>query len=112
MSPYTTDLYISWEELHRDTRKLAVCLLDAGKAHGIVKGKGWAGIIAVSRGGLIPAAIVARELDIRMVDTICVISYAGAEAQEQEPEGAIVILEPDIEDGGAGATAKRLSGTA
>lgn len=35
----------------------------------------WKGIIAVSRGGLVPAAIVARELNIRYVDTLCIASY-------------------------------------
>ena len=40
-------------------------------------GGGYTGIVAVSRGGLIPAAIVARELDIRLVECISVISYAG-----------------------------------
>ena len=33
------------------------------------------GIVAVTRGGLVPAAIVARELDIRLIDTVCVKSY-------------------------------------
>ena len=38
----------------------------------------WHGIIAITRGGLVPAAIVARELDLRLVDTICVASYDDA----------------------------------
>ena len=29
----------------------------------------------MTRGGLVPAAIVARELDVRLIDTICVASY-------------------------------------
>ena len=33
------------------------------------------GIASITRGGLVPAAIVARELEIRLVDTICVTSY-------------------------------------
>ena len=33
------------------------------------------GIIAITRGGLVPAAIIARELDIHLVDTICISSY-------------------------------------
>jgi len=58
--------YVSWEELHRDTRTLAARLLPANQ---------WTGVIAISRGGLIPAAIIARELNLRLVDTICVASY-------------------------------------
>jgi len=57
---------VSWEELHRDTRALAWRLAEAGP---------FAGVVAVARGGLVPAAIVARELDIRRVDTVCVASY-------------------------------------
>ena len=76
--PYEDEIIISWVELHRDTRYLSEVLHAKGE---------WQGIIAVTRGGLIPAALVARELDIRLVDTICVTSYdsgaAGAAAQVQ-----------------------------
>jgi xanthine phosphoribosyltransferase len=32
-------------------------------------------IVCITRGGLVPAAIVARELDIRVIETVCVASY-------------------------------------
>jgi len=32
-------------------------------------------IVAVTRGGLVPAAIIARELELRVVETVCVASY-------------------------------------
>ena len=57
---------ISWEQLHRDAKALAWRLL--GQHY-------FKGIIAITRGGLVPAAIVARELDIHLIDTICVSSY-------------------------------------
>jgi xanthine phosphoribosyltransferase len=57
---------VSWEELHRDARALSWRLAERGPFEGIV---------AVTRGGLVPAHIVARELDIRLIDTICVSSY-------------------------------------
>src|SRR5215468_8098216 len=60
---------VTWDELHRHARALAWRLLDLGP---------WRGIIAITRGGLVPAAIVARELDVRLVDTICVASYDDA----------------------------------
>ncbi len=65
-SPYNKDFPISWEELHRNARALAWRLLDKGP---------WQGLIAITRGGLVPAAIIARELDIRLIDTICISSY-------------------------------------
>jgi xanthine phosphoribosyltransferase len=64
---------VSWEELHRDARALSWRLAERGPFEGIV---------AVTRGGLVPAHIVARELDIRLIDTICVSSY-DVEVQRQ-----------------------------
>jgi len=74
---YSSDIFISWDELHRDTRELCRQLIERAER--------WDRIVAVTRGGLIPAAVVARELDIRLVDTICVVSYGGGEGQEQAP---------------------------
>jgi xanthine phosphoribosyltransferase len=89
--PYEDEIIISWVELHRDARYLSEVLLAKGP---------WKGIIAVTRGGLVPAALVARELDIRLVDTICVTSYdaghAGAAAQEQ---GQVKVLKGVAGDG-------------
>jgi xanthine phosphoribosyltransferase len=68
--PYEDEIIISWVELHRDARYLSEVLYKKGP---------WKGIIAVTRGGLVPAALVARELDIRLVDTVCVTSYDASE---------------------------------
>jgi xanthine phosphoribosyltransferase len=57
---------VSWDEFHRDARALAWRLSAAGPFEAIV---------AVTRGGLVPAAIVARELGIRVIETVCVASY-------------------------------------
>ena len=61
---------VSWEELHRTSKALAWRLLELGPFEGLV---------AVTRGGLVPAAIVARELEIRLIDTACMASYHGQE---------------------------------
>ena len=63
---YDKSFPVSWEELHRNSRALAWRLLEMNT---------FKGIVAVTRGGLVPAAIVARELDIRLIDTVCVKSY-------------------------------------
>ncbi len=57
---------VSWEELHRNSRALAWRLVEQ---------KRWQGIIAITRGGLVPAGIIARELEIRLIDTVGVASY-------------------------------------
>lgn len=83
--PYTKTYPISWEQLHRDSRALAWRLLDLDFFEGIV---------AVTRGGLVPAAIIARELDIRLVDTVCIASYSW-----QDRQGEIEILKSVQSDG-------------
>src|SRR3954463_7698156 len=57
---------VSWDQFHRDARALAWRLSGAGPFEAIVGG---------TRGGLGPAAIVARELEIRLIETVCVASY-------------------------------------
>ena len=68
---------VSWEELHRNARALAWRLAELQPLDGIV---------AITRGGLVPAAIVARELDVRLIDTVCVASY------DHKKQGAASIL--------------------
>src|SRR5690554_1882770 len=70
------EYFVSWEELHRATRELARRQLPAEQ---------WRGIIAVSRGGLVPGVIMARELNLRLVDSVCVSSYEF-QSQKAEPE--------------------------
>jgi len=67
---------VSWDQFHRDARALAWRLTGLGPFEAIV---------AITRGGLVAAAIVARELDLRLIETVCVVSY-GAENQSQGPE--------------------------
>jgi xanthine phosphoribosyltransferase len=57
---------VSWDQFHRDSRALAWRLHEAGPFDAIV---------AITRGGLVPAAIVARELNVRLIETVCVASY-------------------------------------
>src|SRR6201988_2951652 len=57
---------VSWDQFHRDCRALTWRLNEVGPFHAV---------IAITRGGLVPAAIVARELGLRVIDTVCVASY-------------------------------------
>ena len=59
---------VTWDQLHRDARALAWRLLDKGP---------FKGVVAVTRGGLIPAAIVARELEVRVVESVSIQTYHG-----------------------------------
>lgn len=58
---------VSWDQFHRDCKALAWRLVE--------KQDSWKGIVAITRGGMIPAGIIARELEIKLIDTVCISSY-------------------------------------
>ena len=100
---------VSWDQFHRDSRALAWRLSGAGPFEAIV---------CITRGGLVPAAIVARELGIRVIETVCVASYdhtrqadvkilkdvAASVIAHGGGEGAGVLIVDDLVD--TGQTAK------
>ncbi|MBN9450905.1 MAG: xanthine phosphoribosyltransferase, partial [Bosea sp.] len=57
---------VSWDQFHRDARALAWRLAEKGPFEAMV---------CITRGGLVPAAIICRELGLRMIETVCVASY-------------------------------------
>ncbi|MEL7013987.1 MAG: xanthine phosphoribosyltransferase [Pseudomonadota bacterium] len=82
--PHEKGFHVSWDQLHRDARALAWRLQDEGPADG------WRAVVAITRGGMAPAMIVARELDIRAVDTISIKSY-----DHQTQSAPVVLKAPD-----------------
>lgn len=91
---------VSWEMVQAYGRELSMRLLPSEQ---------WKGIIAVSRGGLVPAAILARELHIRYVDTVCISSYDHDHQREKvvlkkaEGDGEGFIVIDDLVDTGGTA---------
>ena len=83
--PHEKGFHISWDQIHRDSRALAWRLDGKGPDDGA-----WRAVVAITRGGMAPAMIIARELDIRTVDTISVKSY-----DHQDQSEAIVLKSPD-----------------
>ena len=75
---------VSWDQLHRDSRALAWRLVEGGP---------WRGIAVITRGGLVPAAIIARELEVRLIDTVCIASY------DEREQGDIKVLKTVPGDG-------------
>jgi len=63
---------VSWEQFHRDARALSWRLAGSGP---------FTGLVAITRGGLVPAAIIARELDLRIIETVCIASYDDNKTQ-------------------------------
>lgn len=77
---------VTWDQFHRDSRALAWRLQGLGPFDALV---------AITRGGLVPAAIVARELNIRVVESVAVKSY------DHQNQGGVKVLKsisPDILD--------------
>ncbi|CAJ1391727.1 MAG: xanthine phosphoribosyltransferase [Roseitalea sp.] len=66
---------VSWDQFHRDARALAWRVASVSKE--------WKAIVTITRGGLVPAAIVSRELEIRVIETVCVASYHDYDTQGQ-----------------------------
>lgn len=83
--PHEKGFHVSWDQIHRDSRALAWRLDGKGPDDGA-----WRAVVAITRGGMAPAMIVARELDIRTVDTISVKSY-----DHQDQAEASVLKSPD-----------------
>ena len=89
---------VSWNELHRDAKALAWRLAAGGP---------WKGIVAITRGGLVPAHIIARELDVRIIDTVCISSYDDTSQRDAqilkkiEGDGTGWLVVDDLVDTGA-----------
>jgi xanthine phosphoribosyltransferase len=99
---------VSWDQFHRDARALAWRLAASGPFDALV---------AITRGGLVPAAIVARELDVRVIETVSIASYHDYRTQgglqvlktiapevSKLNDGAKILIVDDLVD--TGATAK------
>lgn len=83
----TKYMTVSWDQLHKDARILSERLSNFN----------FRGIIAITRGGLIPAGIIARELELRLIDTISVVTY------DEEKKGELnIIKNPSITEDGNG----------
>lgn len=70
---------VTWDQLHRDSKALAWRLLELGP---------WQGVVAITRGGLIPAAIIARELECRVIETVSIVTY------DEETKGEPRVMKP------------------
>jgi len=102
---------VSWDQFHRDARALAWRLSGNGTQ--------WKAIVCITRGGLVPAAIIARELGIRMIETVCVASYHDYANQGEmqvlkrinddllENDGEDILIVDDLTDTGKTAAIVR-----
>lgn len=102
---------VSWDQFHRDARALAWRLAGVNP--------NWKAIVCITRGGLVPAAIIARELGIRLIETVCVASYHDYTSQgelmvlkEINPslladEGKDILIVDDLTDTGKTAAIVR-----
>jgi len=102
---YKRNYPISWDQLHRDAKALSWRLHDLKTT--------WKSIVAVTRGGLVPAAIIARELGIHHIDTVCIKSYDWKNQGEPiilkniEGDGEGLLIIDDLVDTGSTARVVR-----
>src|SRR4029450_13277481 len=102
---------VSWDQFHRDARALAWRL--AG-----VNGE-WRAIVCITRGGLVPAGIIARELGVRTIETVSIASYHDYTTQGElsvlkeitpqllENDGEGILIVDDLTDTGKTAAIVR-----
>lgn len=95
---------VSWDQFHRDARALAWRVANVAKE--------WKAIVCITRGGLVPAAVISRELGIRVIETVSVASYHDYENQGEiyvlkeispellEAEGEGILIIDDLTDTG------------
>jgi len=82
-APQNKSFPVSWDQFHRDSRALAWRLNAEGPFDAIV---------CITRGGLVPAAIIARELGIRVIESVSVASY------DNKDQGELKVLKPVAEN--------------
>ena len=69
-------IYISWDEFHQDVKNLCKKIKQTGTDYNK--------IVAISRGGFLPAGIISYELNIRNTAVVNVISYNGSSQTKLE----------------------------
>ncbi|EWH09917.1 xanthine-guanine phosphoribosyltransferase [Catenovulum agarivorans DS-2] len=74
----TEKLVLDWQTFHKACKRLAQ----------IIPLEKYDGLVAVTRGGLVPAAILSNDLDIRLIETIGVQSY------QQQQQGDLQLVKP------------------
>ena len=104
---YNKSFPVSWDQLHRDAKALAWRLLEHGP---------FTRLVAITRGGMVPAAVIARELDLHMIDTVCITSYNWQEqgdssilkgVEDSDGEGCLVI-DDLVDTGGTLRTVRKM----
>ncbi|MAN79983.1 MAG: xanthine phosphoribosyltransferase [Rhodospirillaceae bacterium] len=88
---------VTWAAVHADSRALAGRLLTSPPPGPWAAP--WKGIVAITRGGMVPAAVLAREMGIRVIDTLAIASY------DEKSQGRVQVLktpEAAAADKGAG----------
>jgi xanthine phosphoribosyltransferase len=102
---------VSWDQFHRDARALAWRLAGSRSE--------WRAIVCITRGGLVPAAIIARELGVRVIETVAIASYHDYTSQGElsvlkevapalaENDGEGILIVDDLTDTGKTAAIVR-----
>ncbi|GGD91630.1 xanthine phosphoribosyltransferase [Aureimonas endophytica] len=102
---------VSWDQFHRDARALAWRLAGIRED--------WKAIVCITRGGLVPAAIISREIGTRLIETVCIASYHDYDEQGElkilkeinpsllEEDGDGILIVDDLTDTGKTAAIVR-----
>ena len=78
MSGYKQEKYVSWDEVQMLCRQLAARI--HAERPDLIR------ILAITRGGLFPAGILARELNIKLIETVGMESYSSSDMTAGQSE--------------------------
>jgi len=87
-------LNIKWEEFEHHANALCHRIKETNE----YKLGEYKGLLCITRGGLVPTSILARELNIRLIDTMCIVSYDDDDKQTE----ANIIKKSSIDGDGKG----------
>jgi len=102
MSNQAAKFPITWEQVHRDALRLAEKLK---------KVQQFDAILTVCRGGLVPASLVARALDIHIIDTLCFKTINNQEELVKGttlPDKNLLIVDDIVNTGHTAKAVRRL----
>jgi xanthine phosphoribosyltransferase len=93
---------ITWDEFKSDVDHLSWELRKTNRK--------WTKLVAITRGGLVPAAVLSHKMGFRTIDTVCLEVYEGEEAKNEVIHKTLVdesgnvgkgwLVVDDLTDGG------------
>lgn len=102
-----TKRYLTWSEIYKNAIKLTELMHSRGYGTEVNAPYPLQGIVAITRGGLAPAAILSQKMNIKTVETFALSSYDARHQQGSmknykelnDPEGRWLVVDDLVDTG-------------